>query len=146
MRTKEFLGRLDHDAIVAAINAAEAKTSAEIRVFIQRGKLSGDPVTAAIGKFHALGMHKTRERNAVLIFVAPRARKFAVIGDEAIHKLCGDAYWQNVVDQMREHFRQERFSDALVDAVRDVGRVLADHFPKNVGDLNDLPDDVIVDD
>ena len=35
-------------------------------------------------------MHKTRERNAVLIFVAPRAHKFAVVGDKAIHEKCGE--------------------------------------------------------
>jgi uncharacterized membrane protein len=145
MRTKEFVGKLDHERIVSTIKAAEANTSAEIRVFIQRGKLAGDPVKAAIQRFHRLGMHKTRERNAVLIFVAPRARKFAVIGDEAVHKRCGESYWQQVVDLMREHFRNEQFSDAIVEAVRDVGRVLAEHFPKAGDRSNELPDEVAED-
>ena len=143
MRTKEFLSRLEHDRIVQAIREAESKTSGQIRVHIQRGKLEADPLVAAQKKFHRLGMHKTRERNAVLIFVAPRAHKFAVVGDQAIHEKCGESYWQRVVDLMREHFRNERFSDALVDAIRDVGGVLATHFPKRPGASNDLPDDVI---
>jgi uncharacterized membrane protein len=130
MRTKEFLSKLEHDRIVAAIRDAESKTSGQIRVFIQRGKLEVDPLIAAQRKFHRLGMHKTPERNAVLIFVAPRAHKFAVIGDEGIHQRCGEQYWQRVVDLMRDHFRNERFSDALVDAIRDIGGVLASHFPK----------------
>ncbi len=75
MRTKEFLSKLDHDRIVQTIHEAESKTSGEIRVFIQRGKLSVDPLIVAQKKFQRLGMHKTRERNAVLIFVAPRAHK-----------------------------------------------------------------------
>jgi uncharacterized membrane protein len=143
MRTKEFLSKLDHDGIVNAIKEAEAKTSAEIRVFLQRGELPGDPVAAAIARFHKLGMQKTRERNGVLIFVAPRARKFAVIGDEGIHQRCGEAYWQHVVDLMREHFRNERFTDAIVDAIHDIGRVLAEHFPARSTSANELPDDVI---
>lgn len=145
MRTKEFIGQLDHDRIVAAIKEAEANTSGEIRVFIQRGKLASDPVKAAVSRFHRLGMHKTRERNAVLIFVAPRARKFAVVGDEAVHKRCGEAYWQYVVDLMREHFRNEQFSEAITAAVRDVGRVLAEHFPKTGDRSNELPDEVAED-
>jgi uncharacterized membrane protein len=145
MRTKEFVGKLDHDRIVAAIKNAEAKTSAEIRVYIQRGKLAADPVKAAIQRFHKLGMQKTRERNAVLLFVAPRAHKFAVIGDEGIHKRCGEAYWQHVVDLMREHFRHGRFSEALIDAISDIGRVLAEHFPKTETDANALPDEVAQD-
>jgi uncharacterized membrane protein len=140
MRTKEFISRLAHDRIDQAIHHAEAKTSGEIRVYIQRGKLSGDPLAAAQQRFQRLGMHNTRERNAVLIFVAPRMHQFAVIGDEAIHQKCGDALWQSVVEKMRDHFRNERFSDAIVDAIHDVGAVLAEHFPRRGSDANELPD------
>src|SRR5712692_1479948 len=143
MRTKEFLRKLEHDRIVDAIKDAESKTSGQIRVFIQRGKLTVDPLIAAQKKFHRLGMHKTAEQNAVLIFVAPRAHKFAVVGDKAIHEKCGEAYWQHVVDLMREHFRHERFSDAIVDAIRDIGGVLAEHFPKRSTSSNEPPDDII---
>ena len=67
MRTREFLSKLEHDRIIQAIHEAESKTSGEIRVLIERGKLKSDPLEAAQRKFHRLGMHKTRERNAVLI-------------------------------------------------------------------------------
>jgi uncharacterized membrane protein len=143
MRTKEFLGKLGHDRIVQAIRDAEKKTSGEIRVHIQRGKLAGDPLPAAQEKFHSLKMYKTRERNAVLIFVAPRAQKFAIVGDKAIHEKCGDSLWQTVVAKMGEHFRNGRFSDAIVEAIHDLGEGLARHFPRRNGDSNELPDTVI---
>jgi len=143
MRTKEFLSKLEHDRIVQAIEDAETKTSGQIRVYIQRGKLNGDPLIAAQKKIHRLGMHNMAERNAVLIFVAPRAHKFAVVGDKAIHEKCGEAYWQRIVDLMREHFRQERFSDAIVDAIRDIGGVLAEYFPKRLTSSDKLPDDIV---
>jgi uncharacterized membrane protein len=143
MRTREFLSKLEHDRIIQAIREAESKTSGEIRVLIQRGKLKSDPLVAAQSKFHRLGMHKTRERNAVLIFVAPRVHKLAVVGDNAIHEKCGDEFWQRVVERMRRHFQNEKFSEALMEAVKEVGTVLASHFPKTVTDTNELPDDVI---
>ena len=143
MRTREFLSKLEHDRIIQAIAEAESKTSGEIRVLIQRGKLKSDPLVAARKKFHRLGMHKTRERNAVLIFVAPRVHKFAVVGDEAIHKKCGDEFWQHIVEGIRTHFRNERFSDALIEAIREIGDVLASDFPKASEDTNELPDNVI---
>src|SRR5439155_21476093 len=110
MRTKEFLSKLEHDQIVSAIREAESKTSGEIRVFIQRGKLSVDPLIVAQKKFQRLGIHKIRERNAVLIFVAPRAHKFAVVGDKAIHEKCGQDFSQPVVDEMRARIQNEKFS------------------------------------
>jgi uncharacterized membrane protein len=143
MRTREFLSKLEHDRIIQAIRRAESKTSGEIRVLIQRGKLSRDPFLEAQKKFHRLGMHKTRERNAVLVFVAPRVHKFAVIGDQAIHEKCGDQFWQCVVEKMRTHFQNEKFSDALAEAVEEIGDVLASNFPRTREDRNELPDDVI---
>lgn len=143
MRTREFLSKLEHDRIIQAIREAESKTSGEIRVLIHRGKLKSDPLDTAQRKFHRLGMHKTRERNAVLIFVAPRVHKFAVVGDTAIHEKCGDEFWQRVVERMRTHFQKERFSDALIEALKEIGNVLDSHFPKTVSDTNELPDGVI---
>jgi uncharacterized membrane protein len=143
MRTREFLSNLEHDRIIHAIREAESKTSGEIRVLIQRGNLKSDPLIAAQRKFHRLGMHRTRERNAVLIFVAPRVHKFAVVGDEAIHKKRGDEFWQRITERIRTDFQTEKFSDALVEAINEIGTALARDFPKTREDRNELPDDVI---
>jgi uncharacterized membrane protein len=143
MRTKQFLSKLEHDQIVDAIRAAESNTSGEIRVYIQRGKLNTDPLISAQRKFHRLGMHKTRECNAVLIFIAPRAHKFAVVGDKAIHEKCGEEFWQRVVDAMRAHFQNEKFSDAILEGIEEIGRLLSTHFPQTSTSSNELPDDVI---
>jgi uncharacterized membrane protein len=143
MRTKEFLSKLEHDRIVGAIREAESKTSGQIRIYIQRGKLSVDPLIAAEKKFHRLGMHKTRERNAVLIFVVPRAHKFAVVGDKAVHEKCGEQFWQRLVDGMRGHFQNEKFSHAIVETIEKTGKMLATHFPKRSTGRNELPDEIV---
>jgi uncharacterized membrane protein len=143
MRTDEFLSKLDSDRIVQAIRTAEAKTSGEIRVYVQRGHLPGDAVAAAQKGFRTLGMQKTKERNAVLIFVAPRARKFAVVGDDGVHQKCGKKYWQDLVDSMREHFQNENFNHALLQAIEQTGELLAKHFPRQGGGPNELSDAVL---
>lgn len=143
MRTKEFLSTLEHDRIVESIRTAESKTSGQIRVYVQRGELKGDPLAAATKRFHKLGMHRTDERNAVLIFVAPRAHKFAVVGDQAIHEKCGEEFWRRLVDAMRAHFQSEKFSHALVEAIEEAGKALGQHFPKGSTSGNELPNEVV---
>jgi uncharacterized membrane protein len=140
MKTKEFLNRLNHERISAAIGAAEKTTSGEIRVFIDRGALQGEPLQAAEKKFLELNMHKTKERNAILIFVAPEAQKFAVVGDEGVHQKCGVEFWQQLVEAMRAHFKREEFTDALVEAIESAGQLLARYFPRQHDDRNELPD------
>ena len=138
---KEFLSRLQHDEIVAAIRAAEKETSGEIRVFVSRKDVA-DPVAAAQSHFEKLGMTKTVHRNGVLIFVAPRARKFAVIGDTAVHQRCGDAFWQALAAEMTGHFKKSDFTAGIVHAILKAGALLAAHFPPQPGDTNELPDEI----
>jgi len=141
MRTKEFLRKLEHDRIAKAIATAEATTSGEIRVFIQRGNVA-DAVSSARDQFERLGMAQTRERNAVLIFVAPRAQKFAVIGDRGVYEKCGEPFWGALTQAMRPHFQAQRFTDAIVHAVREAGSLLKQHFPRRPDDRNELPNAV----
>jgi uncharacterized membrane protein len=141
MRTREFLGKLDHDRIAKAIATAEATTSGEIRVFIQRGNVA-DAVSDARDQFERLGMTQTRERNAVLVFVAPRAQKFAVIGDRGVYEKCGQPFWEALTQAMRPHFEAQHFTDAIVHAVREAGSLLAQHFPRRPDDRNELPNAV----
>ena len=141
MKAKDFLKQLRHDEIVAAIRSAEKKTSGEIRVFISHKEIE-DVVKAAEAQFERLGMTKTRHRNGVLIFVAPSVRKFAVIGDEAVHRQCGDAFWRELAAEMTSHFKQSDFTQGIVHGVRKAGQLLALHFPHEPDDRNELSDEV----
>src|SRR5436189_6370586 len=143
MRTSNFIGQLEHDRIVEAIKKAEAKTSGQIRVFLQRGLFEEDALERAQKKFLQLGMQKTQERNGVLIFVAPRVQKFAVIGDEGVHQKCGEQFWADLVARMREHFLREDFTEALVEAIKGTGELLARYFPRTGASTNELPDEIV---
>ena len=75
-------------------------------------------------------MQQTKHRNAVLIFVAPRSRTFAVIGDEAVHAKCGDAFWRELAGAMTGYFKRGDFTDGLVHGISRAGELLAAHFPR----------------
>ena len=133
---------LDRDQIKQAIARAEALTSGEIRVVVYPHSVD-DPVATAKMEFTRLAMHRTRQRNAVLILVAPSAKAFAIFGDEGVHARCGSDFWQEVADVMVQHFRRGEFTGGVIEAVGRTGAVLARHFPHSADDENELPDDVI---
>jgi uncharacterized membrane protein len=141
MSAPKFVKQLREDEIVEAIRAAERKTSGELRVFISH-KSVADPVAAARAEFARLGMEKTRERNAVLIFLAPDTRKFAVIGDLGVHARCGDDFWQELARAMTAHFRKSEFTEGIVQGIKRAGELLAEHFPRRPDDGNELSDRV----
>ncbi len=131
--------RFDSERIVAAIAAAEKRTSGEIRVHVTR-RVPKDLEERALRRFHLLGMTKTAEKNGVLIYIAPRARKFRILGDAAVHEKCGEAFWKEVAAAMEAHFRKGDLTAGAVAGVERVGEVLARHFPRQAKDRNELPD------
>jgi len=126
---RTFKKQLHHDGIVAAIREAEQKTTGLIRVFISHKHVE-DAVAAAQEEFLRTGMDKSPERNNVLIFVAPRVHKFAVIGDEGVHKKCGDEFWRKLADAMSGYFRRSKFTAGIVHRVQKAGELLVEHFPR----------------
>src|SRR3974390_325090 len=135
MKTRKFLAQLQHNEMVAAIREAEQKTSGEIRVFVSRKPVL-DPLTEAQSHFLEMHMDKTRERNGVLIFVAPHSHKFAVVGDTAVHERCGEQFWNQLTAEMSQHFRDSHFTRGIVLGVRQDGALLAPHFPPPPGNEN----------
>jgi uncharacterized membrane protein len=141
MRARDFLSQLQHDAVIKAIGDAEEKMHAEIRVFISR-KEPEDPVAAAQHVFVKLGMDKHPGRNGVLLFVAPRVQKFAIIGDKEVHAKCGDLFWQEVAQEMAGYFRKSEFSEGLLHGIARAGKLLAEHFPRLPGDTQHRPNNI----
>jgi uncharacterized membrane protein len=144
MKPKEFVGKLDDSKVMAAIARAEQKSSGEIRVFVSNEQVA-DALAAAEAQFLKLGMSQTRQRNGVLIYFAPKIQQFAVVGDKGIHEKCGAAFWQHIADEISGHLRAGEFTDAVVDAVTEIGEVLARHFPRSPDDRDELPNQIVRD-
>ena len=138
---KSFFDKIDHDRIVAAIAAAEQRSSGEIRVHVHHRRVS-DPRETGRKVFEKLGMAATKRRNAVLVFVAPRSRNFAILGDAGIHEKCGDDFWKKAAENLSAHFRDGNFTDGLVSTIEELGRVLAEHFPRDPDDGEELSNEI----
>jgi|SRR3989440_5576893 len=141
MKPKHFIDKLDDARIIAAIGAAEQKTSGEIRVYISH-QLRREALAAARARFFALGMHKTRLRNAVLIYLVPRAHQFALWGDVGVHEKCGEIFWTEISGRMAALLKNELLTEAVEHAVKEVGAALARFFPRESGDSNQLPNEI----
>lgn len=141
MHHREFISQLDERHIVQAIGEAEKKTSGELRVYISH-KERHDALAFAKKRFQQLGMFKTKHRNAVLLYIVPRTRQFAVLGDLGIHQKCGDAFWNEIVSAMSRRMKDGQFTEAITQAIHDIGRVLQQHFPAAHDDADELPNEI----
>lgn len=164
---------IDTPSIEAAIADLENATSAEVRVVVERKVTSPsvsrccpthksaefmqeidtqacgiEPCTPAERRakmlFDELQMAETAERNGVLIYLCFKPHYIAVIGDQGIHEKVGQAFWQAVYEIMRVYCQREAFTQGICEAILEIKRQLAEHFPIQADDVNELPNEVIV--
>ncbi|MCH6233868.1 TPM domain-containing protein [Cognataquiflexum rubidum] len=132
----------DKNRIVSAIAAAEMATSGEIQVHIEN-HCRLDVLDRAAEVFETLKMHKTKERNAVLFYLAVADHKFAILGDSGINKVVPENFWEKIKEEMAKSFKQQAFTEGLSTAIEACGQQLKAHFPyDNKGDLNELSDEI----
>jgi uncharacterized membrane protein len=131
----------DRQSIVTAIERAEAKTSGEIQVHLEK-YCAENVLDRAAEVFAMLEMHKTRLRNGVLFYLAIEDHKFAVIGDVGIHTKVADHYWERIKDTLREHFVAGAFTEGLCKGIEQVGETLKIYFPSQEDDQNELPNEI----
>jgi uncharacterized membrane protein len=134
---KSFFSKDELQKIGEAIAAIEEKTSAEIRVRLEK-KCEGDPLDRARILMNELGMTKTKGRNAVIIYIALEDHRFAIFGDEGIHKVMGDEGWKALSNQLAEYFRKGEFCEGLTQIIYKIGEMLAKPFPPAAENVNEL--------
>jgi uncharacterized membrane protein len=127
--------------IVEAIQKAEHATSGEIRVHLEE-YCSGDVLDRAAYLFETLGMSQTAARNGVLIYLAVKDRKFAIVGDAGINAVVEQHYWEDVKHMLAEHFKRGEYISGLTKAIERTGNKLKKHFPFQANDVNELSDEI----
>lgn len=136
---KQFFNADEEEHIMKAIREAETASSGEVRLYVESHcKIPVHERAMAI--FKELNMHKTQERNGVLIYIALLDKHFAIFGDEGIHQKTGVSFWTKEAATLKEHLSKGEMVEGICETIRDIGQVLKVYFPPNDDDKNELSD------
>jgi uncharacterized membrane protein len=138
---KTKLNPEEEQKIVEAIGIAENMTSGEIRVHIE-SRCKGEVLDRGADLFYELKMNETRDRNGVLIYVALKDRKLAILGDTAINAVVPDGFWDKASNLMIEHFKSGQYATGIEQAVLLAGEQLKAYFPLKSDDTNELSNEI----
>ena len=137
----QLLTKEDKLLVKQAIEAAELNTSGEIRVHIE-STLKDDVLDRAAYIFKALNMHKTKDRNGILFYLAQESRKFAILGDAGINAKVPSDFWDIIKEKMQISFAEGKFAAGLSEGIMLAGEQLKTHFPYAKDDSNELSDEI----
>ena len=139
---REFLTDAETVGVSEAIKKAERSSSAEVKVVLAR-HCWGDLKAKARRIFQDLGLDGTKQRNAVLLLLVVANREFLIYGDEGIHAKVGQDFWSDVRDEMAEAFGRDEFGEGIARGVRRIGEKLAQHFPWQHDDVDEIPNEIV---
>lgn len=137
----EPLSEEEEKKVLQSIADAELNTSGEIRIHIDKW-CKTDPVFKANNVFSHLGMEKTNARNGVLLYIALKEKKFAIVGDEGIDAVVPRDFWESTADIMRKSFSAGTVVEGICQGIQEVGEQMKKYFPYESGDINELPDEI----
>ena len=129
--------------MVEAIQKAEKNTSGEVRVFVEGKCNYVNPVDRAKEIFFSLKMDQTKDRNAVLFYIAMNDRQLALFADEGIYQRLGAKYWNDEVRKIIGAFTKEDYTGGICAVINNIGAALQHEFPYQSDDKNELPDEII---
>jgi putative membrane protein len=113
------------------------------RLFISRREIDEEVQEAATTSFFREGLHRTRDRNGVLIFISVFERRVWVLGDEGINKKVSKNEWEKIVHIITDGIKQNNQAEAICRAVKEIGQMLQAHFPIRPDDQNELKNLII---
>ena len=97
----------------------------------------------AVRQFKVGAQARTTGRTGVLIYLSMREHRAEIVADQSIAAKVPAEVWGEAMGDMLSEIRKGRIAEGLAVGIRDVGFVLAEHFPRGGEDVNELPDRVI---
>lgn len=100
---------------------------------------------AAIRAFKLGAQEQTHGQTGVLLYVSLAEHRAEIVADAAIARLVPAEVWGEAMADMLAELRKGCLAEGLAAGVRDVGLILAEHFPRGPGDAppNQLADRLI---
>ncbi len=94
-------------------------------------------------QFLEQGLHHTRDRNGLLIFVSVAEHYVEILADQAINEKVDQAEWDAIIADFVAAVKRGEIATGFEQAVNACGDLLAKHFPAGPEGRNELPDHLI---
>lgn len=94
-------------------------------------------------EFYQSAIKKTAQQTGVLIFLSLAERRAVVLADEKINSKVDPQTWNKVLEMLVLGMKQKQMVVGMEKAIHEAGQFLAQHFPIQPGDRDEIPNNLI---
>jgi putative membrane protein len=110
--------------------------------FITASRLHEAVCERAVRAFYEKGLYRTKDETGILIFISIFEHKVWILGDRGINARIPADSWQELVQMLVAGLKEGRAAASLCEVISRCGEALANHFPREADDLNELRDEI----
>jgi len=92
--------------------------------------------------FMESGVYNTKDRTGILIFISIMEHRVELLADSGISEKIPKEKWQKIVDNIIKGIKQKEVAAHLTESIDECGDLLAQHFPIQADDKNELTDNI----
>ncbi|MCQ2610549.1 MAG: TPM domain-containing protein [Treponema sp.] len=94
--------------------------------------------------FTRSGVYNTKDRSGILIYVSYIERQVRIIADTGIAKEISQDLWNLIADDLASEIGKKNTADGLCGSIEKCGALLAEKFPAEKDNPNELSDKLII--
>ncbi|HEY6080533.1 MAG TPA: hypothetical protein VIW29_17085 [Polyangiaceae bacterium] len=114
-----------------------------LRLLVPKAATERAASARAFQLFAERGLHATRGRTALLLFVSELEHRVVMLGDHAIHAELGQSGWDSYVALLVEQLKRGQAKAGIIQVLEQLEPHLITVAPPLVDDRNELPDSVL---
>jgi putative membrane protein len=114
------------------------------RLFLSNRDMQAEVMERAELEFYRGRFNETAAHTGVLIFVSLLERRVVVLADKGISVRLSQSTWDDVVGVMTENLKQQDFLSGMTKAIQKCGEILANEFPADKINPNEISNELVI--
>ena len=114
------------------------------RIIIPRFVRNACVTGRAFRLFAESGVHNTKNHSGILIFISLLEKQVRILADSGINEKISQDMWNLIADDLTAGISEKNYEAAIIGAIQKCGDLLAQHFPAQKTDGDELPNNLIL--
>lgn len=114
------------------------------RIVVPRAARRKAVYERAIRHFVESGVYGTADRTGILVFISLLEREVRIVADSGINAKIEQAEWDRIASLVATGVKTGKTAEALIAAVTECGKLLAEYFPAKKENPNELADGLVL--
>ncbi len=112
--------------------------------FMTKKEMEEEVDRAAAAAFQQNRLRNTQDSTGILIYISLYEHQVRVLGDDGISAKIVHADWNHICDTIINAFKEKQYTEGIVEGITLSGKLLAEHFPIQAGDKDELANELII--